>query len=56
MAKPFIFADDPCALVRIDVQAVVIKMLEDFRNFAGIIIPASVKDANIIKKMVGGCV
>jgi hypothetical protein len=51
MAKPCSFADSPFALAQIDSEAIVLKMLEDFSNFAGMRIPTSVNDANIVEKL-----
>jgi hypothetical protein len=55
MAKPFDFMDDPCTFARIDGRAVIFKTLEDVSNFANMIIPISVEDADIIKKLFVGC-
>jgi hypothetical protein len=47
MAEPFSFVDGPCALARIDNKDDFFKTLEDFSNFAAIIIPIGVEYAVI---------
>jgi hypothetical protein len=56
MAKSFSFMDDPCAPGRIGGTAIVFKMLEDFSNFAGMIISIAVLKLPILssKQLAGG--
>jgi hypothetical protein len=56
MAEPSGFVDSPCTLARIDCESIVFEVLENFDDFVDMIVPISVKDADIIEEMSFGSI